>query len=75
MLAHLDVVPAGKGWTVCEPFEPLVKDGMIYGRGSSDDKGPAVASLYALRCVREQMCIRDRWRIGRRASGWGRICF
>lgn len=53
MLAHLDVVPAGKGWTVCEPFEPLVKDGMIYGRGSSDDKGPAVASLYALRCVRE----------------------
>ena len=26
MLAHLDVVPAGKGWTVCEPFEPLVKD-------------------------------------------------
>ena len=34
-------------------FEPLVKDGMIYGRGSSDDKGPAVASLYALRCVRE----------------------
>ena len=53
MLAHLDVVPAGKGWSVCEPFVPVVKDGLIYGRGSSDDKGPAVASLYALRCVKE----------------------
>lgn len=53
MLAHLDVVPEGKGWTVCEPYQPVVKDGKIYGRGSSDDKGPAMAALYALRCIRE----------------------
>ena len=29
ILAHLDVVPAGDGWTVTEPFEPVVKDGKI----------------------------------------------
>ena len=53
ILAHLDVVPAGEGWTVTEPFEPLVKDGKIYGRGTADDKGPAVAALYAMRCVKD----------------------
>ena len=53
ILAHLDVVPEGKGWSVCEPYQPIVKDGCIYGRGTSDDKGPAVAALYALRCVKD----------------------
>lgn len=53
ILAHLDVVPAGEGWTVTEPFEPVVKDGKIYGRGTADDKGPAVAALYAMRAVKE----------------------
>ena len=53
ILAHLDVVPAGEGWTVTEPFHPLVKDGKIYGRGTADDKGPAVAALYAMRAVKE----------------------
>lgn len=53
ILAHLDVVPAGEGWTVTEPFVPVVKDGMLYGRGSSDDKGPAIAALYAMRAVKE----------------------
>ena len=53
ILAHLDVVPAGEGFTVTGPFQPIVKDGMLYGRGSSDDKGPAVAALYAMRAVKE----------------------
>lgn len=53
ILAHLDVVPAGEGWTVTGPFEPLEKDGKIYGRGTADDKGPAVAALYAMRAVKE----------------------
>ncbi len=53
ILAHLDVVPAGEGWTVTQPFEPVVKDGKLYGRGTADDKGPAVAALYAMRAVKE----------------------
>lgn len=53
ILAHLDVVPAGEGWTVTEPFKPVVKDGKLYGRGTADDKGPAVAALYAMRAVKE----------------------
>ena len=53
ILAHLDVVPAGEGFTVCGPFEPVVKDGNLYGRGAADDKGPAVAALYAMMAVKE----------------------
>lgn len=53
ILAHMDVVPAGDGWTVTEPFKPFVCDGRIYGRGSADDKGPAMAALFAMRAVRE----------------------
>lgn len=53
ILAHLDVVPAGEGWQVTAPFEPLEKDGKLYGRGTADDKGPAVAALYAMRAVKE----------------------
>lgn len=53
ILAHLDVVPVTEDWTVTKPFEPLVKDGKIYGRGTADDKGPAVAALYAMRAIKE----------------------
>lgn len=53
ILAHVDVVPAGDGWSVTEPFVPLLRDGKLYGRGTCDDKGPAVAALYAMRAVRE----------------------
>lgn len=53
ILAHLDVVGPGDGWDT-DPFEPTVKpDGWIYGRGVADDKGGAVAALYAMRCVKE----------------------
>ena len=53
ILAHLDVVPAGEGWEVTEAFTPLLKDGKLYGRGTSEDKGPAIAALYAMRAVKE----------------------
>ena len=53
VLAHLDVVPVTDEWTVTAPFEPLIRDGKIYGRGTSDDKGPAIAVLYALRAIKE----------------------
>lgn len=48
VLCHLDVVPAGLSWTV-PPFKGTVKDGKIYGRGALDNKGPAIAVLYAMK--------------------------
>lgn len=52
MLAHLDVVPAGEGWTH-DPFGGEICDGKIFGRGTIDDKGPALCALYAMRAVRD----------------------
>ena len=52
VLAHLDVVPAGKGWST-DPFTMTIKDGVMYGRGVIDDKGSAIASLYGLRIIRD----------------------
>lgn len=55
ILAHLDVVPAGEGWTH-DPFGGEV-DGIgqkIWGRGSTDDKGPAVITLYALKALKDE---------------------
>jgi len=53
ILAHLDVVPATPGFTVTQPFDPVEKDGKLYGRGTADDKGPAIAALYAMRALKE----------------------
>ena len=53
ILAHTDVVPAGEGWTVTEPFHIIEKDGRLYGRGTSDDKGPLLCALYAMRALKE----------------------
>ncbi|MCJ8013405.1 dipeptidase PepV [Paenibacillus sp. KQZ6P-2] len=52
VLSHLDVVPISGEW-VTPPFEPAVRDGRIYSRGAIDDKGPAMASFYALKIVKE----------------------
>lgn len=52
ILVHLDVVPAGGGWT-SDPFVLSRRDGKLFGRGAIDDKGPAVAALYALKAVKE----------------------
>ena len=52
ILAHLDIVGAGDHWNT-DPFT-LVRDGdLIYGRGTDDDKGPAVSALLAMRCIKE----------------------
>lgn len=53
IITHLDVVPEGEGWTG-DPYQARVQDGTVIGRGSADDKGPALAALYALRFLREQ---------------------
>lgn len=49
---HLDVVPAGEGWST-PPFEPVIKDGRMYGRGTADSKGSVAALLTALRIMNE----------------------
>ncbi|MBR3554342.1 MAG: Sapep family Mn(2+)-dependent dipeptidase [Oscillospiraceae bacterium] len=51
ILAHLDVVGEGDGWET-DPYTAVEKDGCLYGRGTDDDKGPAVAAMYAMTCVR-----------------------
>lgn len=48
IVCHLDVVPAGDGWNT-SPFELTLKDGILYGRGIVDDKGPACASYFAMK--------------------------
>lgn len=60
ILAHLDVVPVTPDWTVTKPFDPVIKDGKIYGRGTADDKGPAIAALYAMRAIKESGIELDR---------------
>ncbi|MDR0899140.1 MAG: dipeptidase PepV [Lactobacillaceae bacterium] len=53
ILGHVDVVPAGDGWTK-NPFKAEVIDDKIYGRGSMDMKGDLMANYYALRLIKEQ---------------------
>ena len=52
ILAHLDVVEAGTGWNT-DPYALIEKDDYLYGRGVTDDKGPAIAALYAMAAVQE----------------------
>ena len=54
ILAHLDVVPEGRtdSW-IHPPYEAVIEGGKIYGRGTIDDKGPAVSALYAMRALKE----------------------
>ncbi len=48
---HYDVVPGGTGWTVTDPFKPVIKDGRLYGRGAVDMKGGIAAVLGALHAL------------------------
>jgi succinyl-diaminopimelate desuccinylase len=48
---HLDVVPAGAGWTV-DPFAGVVRDGRIYGRGACDMKSGIAAAVFAAEAIR-----------------------
>ena len=54
IVGHLDVVPARKedGWDT-DPFTMVEKDGVLYGRGVSDDKGAIVASMIAMKVIRD----------------------
>ena len=52
VLGHIDVVPVGEksNWKY-DPFSLQEEDGYLFGRGTSDDKGPLLASMYALKAV------------------------
>jgi succinyl-diaminopimelate desuccinylase len=47
---HIDVVEAGHGWTL-PPFEGIVKDGRVYGRGTCDMKGGIAAAIVAMEAL------------------------
>ena len=50
ILAHLDVVPAGSGWSY-PAYDLTEENGRLYGRGVSDDKGPTIACIYAMKDI------------------------
>ncbi|NLY44675.1 MAG: dipeptidase PepV [Tissierella sp.] len=74
ILVHLDVVPEGDGWTY-DPYGGEIHDGKIYGRGAVDDKGPAVAALYAMKALKESKAeLKRKVRIifgTNEETGWG----
>ncbi|MEE0865403.1 MAG: dipeptidase PepV [Clostridia bacterium] len=62
IIGHLDVVPEGEGWTF-PPFSATISDGKIFGRGAIDDKGPVIASLYAMKAVMDNCKVHKRVRL------------
>lgn len=51
LLGHTDVVPIGDGWTV-DPVGGVVRDGRLFGRGSTDMKGGLAAAIVAMAALR-----------------------
>ena len=62
IIGHLDVVPSGDNWTY-PPFSASIFDNKIYGRGAIDDKGPVIASLYAMKYVLDYCKVNKRVRL------------
>ncbi|MEG0457639.1 MAG: Sapep family Mn(2+)-dependent dipeptidase [Oscillospiraceae bacterium] len=50
ILTHLDIVPEGSGW-IKNPFSGEVENGLVFGRGAIDDKGPTISVIYALKAI------------------------
>jgi succinyl-diaminopimelate desuccinylase len=55
IITHLDIVPEGEEslWTIAKPFQPVIKDGRVYGRGSEDNMHSMIASLFALKTIKD----------------------
>ncbi len=55
IITHMDIVPPGEPslWTITRPYEPIIKDGKIYGRGSEDNMQSMVASIFACKVLKE----------------------
>lgn len=62
IIGHLDVVPSGENWSY-PPFSATISNNKIYGRGAIDDKGPVIASLYAMKAVMDNFKINKRVRL------------
>ena len=64
LMCHLDVVPAGdRAKWIHPPYGGTAENGRIYGRGSLDDKGPAVVALHAMKAVRDSRNLKSRFRL------------
>lgn len=50
---HLDVVPEGSDWAMTDPYTPVRKGNFLIGRGTGDNKGPTVGTMYLMRCFKE----------------------
>jgi len=50
---HMDVVPVGEGWTH-PPFDPVLENGKLFGRGSSDTKGGMAAMMLAMEALKSK---------------------
>jgi len=49
---HMDVVPEGGDWDN-KPYEPVYRDGYLIGRGARDNKGPTMAVMYVIECLKD----------------------
>lgn len=56
VVSHVDVYPVEGAWTH-QPFDPVVVDGILYGRGALDNKGPLLSTLWALVVLRNAMTV------------------
>ena len=76
IIGHLDVVPAEGDWNT-DPYELTLIDGVFYGRGVEDDKGPMLCCLYAIKELLDEGYIFDRkvrFIIGlNEESGWADV--
>ena len=50
---HLDKQPYGDGWKT-DPCDPVIKDGLMYGRGASDDGYAPFSAMLSIKCAQEQ---------------------
>jgi succinyl-diaminopimelate desuccinylase len=56
IISHLDIVPPGEEslWAVTKPFQPVIRNGRIYGRGSEDNMQSMIASIFAVKALKDQ---------------------
>lgn len=54
IISHMDIVPPGEDnlWTITKPFDPVVKEGKVYGRGCEDNTQSIVSSIFAMKALK-----------------------